>query len=191
MHLGEDATEAAREALAEAEAKGRPWALARAHRAAGLAAPGHEAALASFATALGLHEAARDGFEAARTRLCLGERLRRAGRRADAREPLREALTAFDALGAAPWARRAAEELRATGEVARRRDPASLDELTPQELRVASMLAGGATTREAGAALYLSPKTVEYHLRHVYLKLGINSRAALATALGATDAPPG
>ena len=81
VHLGEDATEAAREALAEAEAKGRPWALARAHRAAGLAAPGHEAALASFATALGLHEAARDGFEAARTRLCLGERLRRAGRR--------------------------------------------------------------------------------------------------------------
>ena len=53
------------------------------------------------------------------------------------------------------------------------------------------MLAGGATTREAGAALYLSPKTVEYHLHHVYLKLGINSRAALATALGLTDAPPG
>ena len=65
----------------------------------------------------------------------------------------------------------------------------TLDELTPQELRVATMLAGGATTREAGAALYLSPKTVEYHLRHVYLKLGINSRAALADAL-ATDAPP-
>ena len=85
--------------------------------------------------------------------------------------------------------RAAAAELQATGESVRRRDPTTLDELTPQELRVATMLAGGATTREAGAALYLSPKTVEYHLRHVYLKLGINSRAALADAL-ATDAPP-
>jgi DNA-binding NarL/FixJ family response regulator len=102
---------------------------------------------------------------------------------------LRAALAGFDDLGAAPWSARAAAELQATGESVRRRDPTTLDELTPQELRVATMLAGGATTREAGAALYLSPKTVEYHLRHVYLKLGINSRAALAEAL-ATDAPP-
>jgi DNA-binding CsgD family transcriptional regulator len=189
--LGEagEASRAARAALAEAEAQGRPGALARAHRAAGLATPDHDAALAAFTAALPLHADAHDAFEEARTRQCLGERLRRAGRRAEAREPLREALASFEALGAAPSARRAAEELRATGEVVRRRDPASLDELTPQELRVASMLAGGATTREAGAALYLSPKTVEYHLRHVYLKLGVNSRAALAAALGATGAP--
>ena len=78
---------------------------------------------------------------------------------------------------------RAAAELRATGEIVRRRDPATLDELTPQELRVAAMLADGATTRQAAAALYVSPKTVEYHLRHVYMKLGVNSRAALADAL--------
>ena len=103
----------------------------------------------------------------------------------------------FEALGAAPWADRASAELKATGETVRRRDSSSLDELTPQELRIALMLAEGATTRQAAAALYLSPKTVEYHLRHVYLKLGVNSRAALAAALGrarpgalATRAPP-
>ena len=186
-HLGDEeaAAREARTALADAEAKGRPWALARAHRAIGLTGDA-----GAFATALELHADAQDGFEEARTRLALGERLRRDGRRADAREPLRGALATFESLGAAPWARRAAEELRATGEVVRRRDPATLDELTPQELRVAAMLAGGATTREAGAALYLSPKTVEYHLRHVYLKLGINSRAALAAALASTPAPP-
>jgi DNA-binding CsgD family transcriptional regulator len=187
VHLGrdEEAREVAARALAEAEAKGQPWALARAGRARALTEPDDEAALAAFAGALGAH----DSFEDARTRLCLGERLRRIGRRAEARAPLREALTGFERLGASPWSARAAAELQATGEVVRRRDPASLDELTPQELRVATTLAAGATTRQAAAALYLSPKTVEYHLRHVYLKLGINSRAALASAL-ATAEPP-
>jgi DNA-binding CsgD family transcriptional regulator len=187
MRLGRDdeAREIASRTLAGAAAKGQPWALARAHRACGLTEPDDEAALAAFAAALGAH----DSFEDSRTRLCLGERLRRIGRRAEARAPLREALTGFERLGASPWSARAAAELQATGEVVRRRDPASLDELTPQELRVATTLAAGATTRQAGAALYLSPKTVEYHLRHVYLKLGINSRAALASAL-ATAEPP-
>jgi DNA-binding CsgD family transcriptional regulator len=182
----DEARQIGRDALAEAEAKGQPWALARARRAVALAQPDDDAALAGFAGAL----PAGDRFEDARTRLCLGERLRRMGRRREAREPLRTALADFDALGASPWAARAAAELQATGEVVRRRDPASLDELTPQELRVATMLAGGATTRQAGAALYLSPKTVEYHLRHVYLKLGINSRAALAEALAPATAEP-
>ena len=183
----DEASAVAGRCLADAEAKGAPWALARAWRAVALASATDEAALAAFDAALALH--AHDTFETSRTRLCLGERLRRAGRRSDARTPLRAALAGFDDLGAAPWSARAAAELQATGESVRRRDPTTLDELTPQELRVATMLAGGATTREAGAALYLSPKTVEYHLRHVYLKLGINSRAALADAL-ATDAPP-
>ena len=75
--------------------------------------------------------------------------------------------------------------LAATGETMRRRDPSTLDELTPQELQIALLLAGGRTTREAATALFLSPKTIEYHLRHVYLKLGINSREALAAALAA------
>src|SRR5204862_39578 len=76
-------------------------------------------------------------------------------------------------------------ELAATGETARRRDPSTLDELTPQELQIARLLADGHTTREAAAAIFLSPKTVEYHLRHVYRKLRINSREELAAALGA------
>jgi DNA-binding CsgD family transcriptional regulator len=183
MHLGRaaEARAVAERALADAEVKGRPWALARAQRAMALTDP------IPFAEPDFVDPG--DAFETARTNLCHGEALRRAGRRADAREPLRAALGGFEALGAAPWTTRAAAELRATGEVVRRRDPATLDELTPQELRVASMLASGATTREAGAALYLSPKTVEYHLRHVYSKLGINSRAALAAALP-TGAPP-
>jgi DNA-binding CsgD family transcriptional regulator len=177
-------------ALAVAEAKGLPWALARAHRAVALVAEDDAGALEAFAAAQALHEREDDLWERARTELCLGEHLRRGGRRADARPPLRAALAAFDALGAAPWAERASAELKATGETARRRDVASLDELTPQELRIALMLAEGTTTRQAAAALYLSPKTVEYHLRHVYLKLGVNSRAALAEALRAGGAGP-
>jgi DNA-binding CsgD family transcriptional regulator len=101
----------------------------------------------------------------------------------EARAPLRAAVAGFDALGAEPWAERAAAELRATGETARRRASSGLEELTPQELQIATLLAGGRTTREAAAALFLSPKTVEYHLRHVYLKLGISSRAELTARL--------
>jgi DNA-binding CsgD family transcriptional regulator len=167
----------------EAGVKGGAWGLARARRADALVDDAE--ADRHYAEALELHAGDPDAFERARTELCLGERRRRSGRRTDAREPLRAALATFDALGAAPWAERASAELRATGETVRRRDAASLDELTPQELRIALLLAEGQTTRQAAAALYLSPKTVEYHLRHVYLKLGINSRDALAQALRA------
>jgi DNA-binding CsgD family transcriptional regulator len=175
---------------AEAEVKGRPWALARARRVEAIVCADDAEAFERYAAALTLHGQEGDVFERARTELCLGERLRRGGRRADARPPLRAALAAFDALGAAPWADRATAELQATGETARRRESVALDALTPQELRIALMLAEGATTRQAAAALYLSPKTVEYHLRHVYLKLGVNSRSALARALRAGGAGP-
>ena len=123
-------------------------------------------------------------FESARTELAYGARLRRAGRRSDARERLRRAIEVFDDLGAAPWAELARTELAATGETARRREPSTIDELTPQELQVSLLLAEGRTTREAAAALFLSPKTIEYHLRNAYRKLAIHSREELAQALG-------
>ena len=108
-----------------------------------------------------------------------------------AREQLRAALESFEHLDARSWADRARAELAATGETLRRRDPSTIDELTPQELQIALLLAGGKTTREAAAALFLSPKTVEYHLRHVYQKLDIHSREELAQALAAQASEPG
>ena len=97
------------------------------------------------------------------------------------------AFAAFHQLGAEPWAERARLELAATGETTRKRDPSTLDQLTPRELQVALDLASGLTTREAASKLYLSPKTIEFHLRSVYRKLGIASRAELATALSRPD----
>jgi DNA-binding CsgD family transcriptional regulator/tetratricopeptide (TPR) repeat protein len=165
-----------------AREKGRPWALARAERARGLLAD-NQAAPAYFEAALEAHAGTLDRFETARTRLAYGERLRRAARRVAARTQLREALEEFEDLGAARWAERAAVELAATGETVLRRDADPRSSLTPQELQVSLLLVEGRTTREAAAALFLSPKTVEYHLRKVYTKLGIGSRAALAEVL--------
>jgi DNA-binding CsgD family transcriptional regulator len=175
---------------ARAEAKAQPWALARLARCRGLLA-GPEELDEHFGAALLLHERTPDRFEEARTRLCYGEGLRRTRRRVVARGELRRALEAFDALGAAPWAERAGLELHATGERARRRDASTLDQLTPRELQVALVLADGHTTRAAAAKLFLSPKTVEYHLRNVYRKLGIASRSGLSAALagGASGDP--
>jgi DNA-binding CsgD family transcriptional regulator len=173
------------EAFARAAvAKGQPWAMARAERCRALLA-GDEDLAARFAGALALHARTPDLFEAARTQLAYGARLRRTGRRVLARAQLRAAHEAFEGLGAAPWAQLARSELAATGETARRRDPSTLDELTPQELKVSLLLGEGRTTREAAAALFLSPKTVEYHLRNAYRKLGIRSREELAAALAA------
>lgn len=184
LRLGrtDDATRAAERFAARAVAKGQPWALARAARCRGLLA-GDDAFDASFAEALRLHEQTPDVFEAGRTRFAYGARLRRARRRKQAREELRAALEIFDRVGASSWADLAGGELAATGETARRRHVSTLDELTPQELQIALLLRDGRTTREAAAALFLSPKTIEYHLRHVYRKLGIHSREELASAV--------
>ena len=166
----------------QASAKGQPWPRARAARCAGMLAA-DDGFDACFSEALEFHGLTPDVFERARTHLAYGARLRRARRRVQAREQLRAALDIFERLGATPWIGQASAELAATGETARRRDASTLDQLTPQELQVALLLSEGHTTRAAAAQLFLSPKTVEYHLRHVYQKLGIRSRTELSASL--------
>jgi DNA-binding CsgD family transcriptional regulator len=166
--------------LAElAGALDRRWALAVVARLHGLL--GQDDDLDEhFGAALELHEqGAGSPFERARTELLYGERLRRAKRRVDAREHLRSAIELFDGLGAAPWSEQARRELRASGESIPRRDPTVPEKLTPQELQIALQVAEGKTNRDVAAALFLSPKTVEFHLTRVYRKLNIHSRAEL------------
>ena len=178
----EHARALADEFITAAQAKGQAWSIARAFRGQGLAASGDHFA-SSFEQALEQHAGTPDAFEAACTELAYGARLRRARNRKLAREHLRSALGTFELLDARPWIDRARTELAASGETLRRRDPNTIDELTPQELQIAMLLADGRTTRETAAAMFLSPKTIEYHLRHVYLKLDIHSRDELARAL--------
>jgi DNA-binding CsgD family transcriptional regulator/tetratricopeptide (TPR) repeat protein len=118
-------------------------------------------------------------LDRARIELHYGEHLRRERRRIDARGHLRAAFDGFDRVGAEPWAQRARRELRATGETARKRDISPLAQLTPQELQVARLVGEGATNKAVAAQLFVSPKTVEYHLRKVFDKLGLSSRAEL------------
>lgn len=155
-----------------------PWALALVPRCRGLLSAG-ATANRHFAEALRLHGPSSRPFDRARTELLYGEALRRARRRVDAREHLRAAFTTFEQLGASPWAERARTELRVSGETARRRDPSTLDQLTPQELQIVRFVGQGATNREVAAQLFLSPRTIDYHLRQVFTKLGISSRAEL------------
>lgn len=118
-------------------------------------------------------------FERARTQLLNGEWLRRERRRKEARTQLRAAAEEFRRLGAQPWQDRAETELRATGETARRREPSTRAQLTPQELQIARLAAQGHTNPEIAAQLFLSPRTVEYHLRKVFSKLAIAGRSDL------------
>jgi DNA-binding CsgD family transcriptional regulator len=117
-------------------------------------------------------------FDRARCELVYGERLRRARQRRRAREHLRAAATIFGDLGAHAWAERANTELRASGERRQSRD-ASREQLTPRETQIAIAVAEGASNRDVAAALFVTPKTVEYHLTRVYRKLGVRSRAEL------------
>ena len=165
--------------LAAAAAKGQPWSEARAARCTGLLAA-DDALDRPFQRGLALHAQTPDVFERARTQLAYGARLRRAAGGSTRGEQLRAALETFETLGATPWAEQASAELAATGETARRRDVTTLDQLTARELQVALLLSRGLTTRVAAGQLFLSPKTVEYHLRHVYQKLGVRSRPELA-----------
>jgi DNA-binding CsgD family transcriptional regulator len=135
--------------------------------------------------ALALHgEADRTGqsrpFDRARTQLLYGEWLRRQRRRVEARVPLQAALNTFEQLQATPWMRRAESELRAAGSAGRSSAPLPVTELTPQELQVVRLAREGASNREIGAQLFLSPRTVGYHLQNTFRKLGIRSRVELA-----------
>lgn len=117
--------------------------------------------------------------ELARTHLLYGEWLRRQRRRTDARAQLRTAHDMFDTMGMAAFAERARRELLATGETARSRTPTTSAQLTPQEEQVARLAAAGLTNPEIGARLFISAKTVQYHLSKVFTKLGITSRSQL------------
>ncbi|MEV0613078.1 AAA family ATPase [Nonomuraea sp. NPDC050404] len=148
-------------------------------------------------------------YEAARTALLLGERLRRGQRPGEARAHLRTALETFTRIGARPWARRAHGELRAAGETTEAIHGGQLSEaarggtgegadgavgpalevLTPQELRIAGLVADGLSSKEIAGRLFLSPRTVEYHLYKIYPKLGIGTRTELARLVVLRKAP--
>jgi DNA-binding CsgD family transcriptional regulator len=138
--------------------------------------------MTTFEQALRLHAASGRPFDRARTELLYGESLRRRRKRLQAREHLRAANELFERLSADPWAERARTELRASGETPRRRDPGRAQQLTPPEHQVARIVAAGATSEEAAARLFLSPRTIHAHLRSIYAKLGISSRSELQAA---------
>ena len=123
--------------------------------------------------------------ELARAHLLYGEWLRRGNRRSDAREHLRTAYDLFDAVGMEAFGERARHELEATGETVRKRRDDTRTDLTPQEQHIARLARDGRTNAEIGAELYISARTVEWHLRKVFTKLGISSRKALRDALPA------
>lgn len=186
---GDDA--GAREATAvfaaAAAAAPSAWSRAALARCRGLIAEGADGAPDLEASAAAFEERS-DAFEAARSRLLLGERLRRARHRNRARDPLQAALDAFERMGAATWAARARDELRATGGPVSGERHAAAERLSPYELRVALLVADGRTNPEVAAELYMSRKTVEHHLSLIYRKLGLRSRTELARELGRTAA---
>ena len=166
-----------------AEHSGQPWAAALVLRCEALL--GAEAdAEARYLAALKLHAEQQRPWELARTELLYGEWLRRARRKAEARGPLRTALWAFEQLDAEPWAERARAELEASGTAVppdRARRP--LAGLTPQESQIVRLAAQGLSNRDIAAQLFLSSRTVGYHLYKAYPKLGVGSRGELAALL--------
>jgi DNA-binding NarL/FixJ family response regulator len=150
---------------------------------------GDEDAPRHFEDALALLRRSPSILEQARTELLYGEVLRRSRQPSRARAYLRAALDGFERMGADPWAERARSELRAAGESVRNREVGRHQELTPQEARIAQLVAGGASNRDVAARLFLSPRTVEYHLYKVFPKLGISSRTELIR-LGADRTDP-
>jgi DNA-binding CsgD family transcriptional regulator len=178
--------EIARESLDQlrerTSASGTAWAKGTEARASALLEDG-ESAEYLFRAAIEALGQSRMAAHLARARLSYGEWLRRQNRRVDAREQLRQAYDVFATMGASGFADRARRELLATGEKVRKRRDDTRDELTPQEEHIAKLARDGRTNPEIGAELYISHRTVEWHLRQVYSKLGVSSRKGLRGAL--------
>ena len=167
-------------------AAGTDWALGIEARSRALLSDGSTAE-PLYLEAIERLERTRIVVHLARAHLVYGEWLRREQRRVDAREQLRTAHEMFSRMGAEAFAERARRELLATGETVRKRTVATTDLLTAQEAQIARLAGEGHTNPEIGAQLFISPRTVEYHLHKVFTKLGINSRRKLRTALQDLD----
>jgi DNA-binding CsgD family transcriptional regulator/tetratricopeptide (TPR) repeat protein len=182
--------ELARHALArlgeQSRDAGTDWALGVHARARGLLSHG-EAAERSYREAVDRLARTRLRPERARAHLLYGEWLRREQRRSEARGQLREAHDLFVTIGMEAFVERARGELLATGERVRQRTPEGRDELTPQERQIARLARDGLSNPEIGASLFVSPRTVEWHLRNVFTKLAIRSRRELSSALPSSD----
>ncbi len=164
------------------QASGTDWALGLEARSRALLAPG-PVAEAFYQEAIARLSRGHVALHLARAQLVYGEWLRRENRRVDARQQLSAAYELFDRFGAEGFAERARRELSATGETARRRTAVTLSLLTPQEALIARLARDGLTNSEIGARLFISPRTVEYHLHKVFPKLDIISRKELRDAL--------
>jgi DNA-binding CsgD family transcriptional regulator len=163
-----------------AEGTGWPWALAAVdHGRALLAAPADAPALFESALAHHAHPGGRP-YDRARTHLAYGEFLRRNQRRVDSRTHLRAALATFEDLRAEPLVARATQELRASGETARKRDPSTQLKLTPMERQVAELVSQGMSNKDIAAQCWVSHRTVAFHLRNIFTKAGVTSRGELA-----------
>lgn len=182
VHTGrrEAAEEAADRLAAQAGASGTDWGLGALAGARAMLAD-HDTADALFTEAIERLQRTRIAVELARTHLRYGEWLRRVNRRPDARRHLGVAFDMFTRMGAAGFAERARRELTATGEKVRKQPVSSGDELTAQEAQIARLAADGLTNQEIGSQLFISTHTVEWHLRKVFVKLGIGSRRQLRT----------
>jgi DNA-binding CsgD family transcriptional regulator len=170
-------------------AAGTDWALGIQARSRALLS-GDEHAERLYLEAIERLGRTRIRAELARAHLLYGEWLRRQGRRRDSREQLRTAHQMLDAMGMAGFAERARKELVATGETARKRTIETVNELTAQEEQIARLARNGYTNPEIGARLFISPRTVEWHLGKVFTKLGIGSRQELRAALPDLDLIP-
>jgi DNA-binding CsgD family transcriptional regulator len=179
----ERATRALEQLVERTRLESTEWALGLEARSAALVAEDPAAAERLYLEAIEHLGRARTRPDLARAHLVFGEWLRRENRRLDAREQLRTAHDRFSELGIPEFAERARRELAATGETARKRTDDTRDDLTAQEAQIARLASEGLTNPQIGAQLFLSPRTVEWHLRRVYPKLGISSRRELRAAL--------